>query len=163
MLTSCPIVNWLRQDGLIPIVTHPLKYDGTVRVAIGPYLNTHHQPYARGSCFCAAGVYLDFGMRLHVDHNEAWRTNPDTTSKLFVRLAAKNSLPMTAPSIKRKSPLAEMQRFIAKLDPEGFDLHRSDGNPTIKGNAPPGPGGRLTGKGTFLAQTVRHKCLQLCT
>ena len=149
MVTSRPIVGWLRDDGIIPIITHPITKDSTIRVAFGPYLDPHNQPHAPGSCFRAAGVYLDFGMRLHADHNEAWRSNPDTTSALFVRLPEKNSLPMTLPKNKRKSPLAELERIIALGEREGFDLYRSGGNPVVKGNAPPGPGTKSAGEGAF--------------
>jgi hypothetical protein len=96
-------------------------------------------------------------MRLHADHNEAWRSNPDTTSAFIVRLAAKNSLPLTLPAIVRTSPLAKMHRIIAQQDPQGFDLHRSGGNPTVKGNAPPGPSGRSAGEGAFLSTNSLFK------
>ena len=159
MLTTRPVVDWCREDGIIPLVTHPLKNEQTIKVAVGPYLDpTTRNPYPPGSCFRAAAAYIDFGMRLHVDHNEAWRSNPETISAFFLRYPPKNGLPLTLPAINRKSPLAEMTRIHQLMPREGFDIYRSGGNAALKGNAPPGAGARSAGEGAFFEheQTIRN-------
>ena len=158
MFISRPVVDWMREDGIVPVITHPLRKTGTVTVAFGPYLDCHHQPHSPGTCFRSSSVYLHFGMRLHADHNEAWRSNADTLSSLFLRLPEKNSLPLTTPVVDRKSPLSEMRRIVGKLPRGGFDIYRSGGNPTVKGNAPPGAGTKSAGEGAFFehAQCIKN-------
>ena len=158
MISSRPVVDWCRNDGILPIVTHPIKNGRSVRVAIGPYLDPDQNPYPVGSCFRAAGVYTDFGMRLHVDHNEAWRSNAETISAFFLRCPPKNSLPLSMPPNERMSAYAEMKRIIAKQPRVGFDIYRSGGNCALKGNAPPGSGARSAGEGAFFEheQTVKN-------
>ena len=149
MISSRPVVDWCRNDGILLIVTHPIKNGRSVRVAIGPYLDPDQNPHPLGSCFRAAGVHTDFGMRLHVDHNEAWRSNAETISAFFLRYPPKNSLPLSMPPNERMSAYAEMKRIIAKQPRDGFDIYRSGGNFALKGNAPPGSGARSAGEGAF--------------
>jgi hypothetical protein len=158
MVISRPVVDWCRQDGIIPVITHPLTNGRSVQVPVGPYLDKLNNPYPPGSCFRAADLYLHFGMRLHIDHNEAWRSNSDTLSSIMLRYPPKNSLPLTMPENERKSPYAEMKRIIAKIPREGMDIHRSGGNVAVKGNAPPGFGAKSAGEGAFFEheQTIKN-------
>ena len=158
MLTTRPIVDWCRDDGIIPLVTHPLKNERTIELAVGPCLDSTRNSYRPGSCFRVAAAYLHFGMRLHVDHNEAWRSNPETIRFFFLRYPPKISLPLTLPTTNRESPLAEMTRIHRLMPREGFDIYRSRGNAALKGNAPSGSGARSAAdEGAFLKDGGTHR------
>ena len=147
VVTTPPVIDRLRDDGIVPSINHP-KEKGMISIPFGPYLDDHAQPHVPGTCFHAAEAYRHYGMKLQHDYNEAWRSNVDALSSAFLRLPAKNSLPMDLPKEGRMSPYAEMLRIRDGGARLGFDIYRSGGNCVQKGQAPPA-GGMSAGEGAF--------------
>jgi hypothetical protein len=132
MMTSSPLVDLLRLDGILPMIKHPHKGHGFVNARFGPYLDSFSQPHPPGAMFHASSVYSNYSMTLKPDFNETWRAIPQAGSALIFRLPEKNA--MTADM----SPHSEMLRIKKKDETRlGFHFYRSGGNPSSKGQAPP--------------------------
>lgn len=128
MIVLYPIIDLLAADGILPLMKHHHKERGSVLIPFGPYLDDHRQPHQPGSIFLATLAYAHYGMNLPKDFNEVLRSLPLAASALFFRLPEKNYLPIGIADEFLKSPLAEMQRIVAKESRKGFDFYRSGGN-----------------------------------
>jgi hypothetical protein len=98
IFTSPPLVNRLRDDGILPMVTFPKPKGESLTIPFGPYLDENRNPIAPGTCLPSSAVYRRYGMSLHASQNEAWRSNPDTVAAIIVRSPEKNCLPLVPSS-----------------------------------------------------------------
>ena len=166
MVTSEPIVDLLIAKGTLPLIKHPRprrEDEGNeksfMEIPFGPYLDQEtDQPLLPGKCRLASSIYSRYGMKLLSGHNEAWKAGACAASGLFVRLPEKNGLPVDGCETQRLSPLAEIQRISSGSERMGFIVHRSGGNCTMKGQAPPAEAARTAGEGAFFehAQSIKN-------
>ena len=163
MMISEPVVDLLIDAGTLPLVKHPRPSKKGEEVTFmdipfGPCLDLDtNQPLLPGKCRTASSTYSRYGMKLLTGNNEAWKATPCAGSSIFVRLPEKNGLPVGELG-EQLSPIAEMERISDGKGRLGFIVHRSGGNCTLKGQAPPAEASRSAGEGAFFehAQSIKN-------